>query len=312
MDDGSKGQAQKGPPSPSVNEQPRLPASPNPSSDPGIIPKISSIPAQNLPSISTEDESFDVTTLDPLAALQLLSTGVQGLVDLTGDVPPTPPISRPMTPTQDGIRAGVSAARSRHHFRTPSNVSSEDLTHPSFRRVDVGSPEAHISEPTVVEASIRAQYDAIARKFFSKSPPPVSVNDYLLRLHRYCPMSTAVYLAAAVYIYRIAIEEKVAPVTARTVHRLLLASLRVAMKALEDLSYPHKRFAGVGGVSEKELAKLEVSLCFLTGFNLRVDNEVLHQKTKALQQIAKVGRGTPAALELRLPMRLRGRRVTAA
>lgn len=32
---------------------------------------------------------------------------------------------------------------------------------------------------------------------------------------------------------------------------------------MEDLSYPHKRFAKVGGLSEYELSRLEVSKCHL-------------------------------------------------
>lgn len=84
-------------------------------------------------------------------------------------------------------------------------------------------------------------------------------------------MSTAVYLATSLYIHKLAVVEHIVPVTGRNVHRLVLAGLRVAMKALEDLSYPHRRFAKVGGVSERELGRLEVGFCFLMSFELRVD-----------------------------------------
>jgi hypothetical protein len=99
-------------------------------------------------------------------------------------------------------------------------------------------------------------------------------------------MSTAVYLAAGAYIYKLCVEDKLVPVTPRTVHRLTLASLRVAMKALEDLRYPQHRFAGVGGVRESELRLLEISLCYLTDFDLQVDNEMLYRKAVGLQQAA--------------------------
>lgn len=90
-------------------------------------------------------------------------------------------------------------------------------------------------------------------------------------------MSTATYLATSLYIHRLAVVEKILPVTTRNAHRLLLAGLRVAMKALEDLSYPHARVAKVGGVSEAELGRLEVSFCFVMNFDLKVDQEMLHQ-----------------------------------
>jgi hypothetical protein len=78
--------------------------------------------------------------------------------------------------------------------------------------------------------------------------------------------------------------ERAIVVTKRNAHRLLLAGLRVAMKALEDLSYPHGRFARVGGVSDKELARLEISFCFLTGFELGVNVPVLSQHWELLRR----------------------------
>jgi hypothetical protein len=121
-------------------------------------------------------------------------------------------------------------------------------------------------------------------------------------------MSTAVYLAAGVYIHKLCVEDKVVPVTPRTVHRLLLASLRVAMKALEDLRYPQQRFAGVGGVRESELRLLEISLCYLTDFDLQVTNDMLYKKILGLQQAAieagikKGWTESPMEIKLRIPM----------
>lgn len=131
---------------------------------------------------------------------------------------------------------------------------------------------------------LNLQHSAITRKFFSKAPPPISIEDYLVRIHRFCPMSTAVYLATSLYIFRLAVEERAIPVTRRNCHRLLLAGLRVAMKALEDLSYPHAKIARVGGVSEVELARLEISFCFLVGFELVVDEEALRTHWELLKQ----------------------------
>jgi len=131
---------------------------------------------------------------------------------------------------------------------------------------------------------INLQHSAITRKFYSRLPPPISITDYLLRLHRYCPMSTAVYLATSLYIHRLAVLERAIAVTRRNAHRLLLAGLRVAMKALEDLSYAHGKFAKVGGVSESELARLEISFCFLTGFELVVSEESLQHQWEMLRR----------------------------
>lgn len=299
-----------------VAQAPRTPQpkAPIPSLDPGVIPRMTSLSldADGLPGVGAD---FDVATMDSLVALEMLSRGVQALTDITGNVAPTPPVSRPSSPSSLPLPRASRPPRSPSNPATP--VPADDLRGPYFKTVPIGSPEAHFSEsnPQTVEAAmIRAQHDAIARKFFSKRPPPIAIHDYLLRMHRYCPMSTAVYLAAGAYIHKLALEDKVVPVTLRTVHRLLLGSLRVAMKALEDLSYPHQRFAGVGGVSERELAKLEVSVCYLLNFDLRVSNGLLYDKTKALQDLARLSSGPRAVekMDLRLPSIDRARRQSAA
>jgi hypothetical protein len=97
-----------------------------------------------------------------------------------------------------------------------------------------------------------------------------------------------VYLATSFYIHKLAVEERAIPVTRRNCHRLLLAGLRVAMKALEDLSYPHSRFSRVGGVSESELARLEISFCFLTNFEFKTSKESLLQHAISLREISSL------------------------
>ncbi|CAG8897162.1 unnamed protein product [Penicillium salamii] len=129
------------------------------------------------------------------------------------------------------------------------------------------------------------QMAILAKKFLSKKVPPIALRDYLLRLHKYCPMSTAVYLAASVYIAKMTVVEKVLQVLPKNMHRLVLAGVWVASKALEDLSYAHSRVAKVGGVSELELSKLEISFCFLVDFELRVDERMLMDEALRPQSV---------------------------
>jgi hypothetical protein len=60
------------------------------------------------------------------------------------------------------------------------------------------------------------------------------------------------------------------------------------MKALEDLSYPHSRFSKVGGVSEGELAGLEISFCFLTNFEFKTSKETLLDHAISLKEISSL------------------------
>lgn len=170
------------------------------------------------------------------------------------------------------------------------SIDGVRLKHEHLKRSTPSSsaPDLHSPEPYVVVGAdsqpLNLQHGAITRKFYSKNEPPISVHQYLLRLHQFCPMSTAVYLATSLYIHRLAVEERAIPVTRRNAHRLVLAGLRVAMKALEDLSYPHTKIAKVGGVSEVELARLEISFCFLAGFELVVKEELLKKHWKVLRE----------------------------
>jgi hypothetical protein len=266
---------------------PPQPPAPDPSKDRGVIPPIKS-PAPDEDGL----EELDIWALTPLAALKMLCRGVDTLVRLTGDIPPTPPVrSRAQSPERvQGSKALPPFQHKENLAPQRSRSGDHEIDGVPFTKTPIGSPEAHMSEP-IHDVGADAeptyiQHAAIARKFYSKRPPPITTEEYLLRMHKYCPMSTAVYLATSLYINRMAIAERVIPVTPRNVHRLLLAGLRVAMKALEDLSWPHARFSKVGGVSELELGRLEIAFCFLMDFELRVDAEMLQAEVDMLARAA--------------------------
>ncbi|RMD42661.1 hypothetical protein DV735_g2477, partial [Chaetothyriales sp. CBS 134920] len=284
----------------SQSSTPPLPRPPEPENDRAIVPPIKSpLPDED----AFDSDNLDIFTLTPLAALKLLCRSVDSLVLATGDVPPTPPPrSRCPSPSPSNAAAGSSssplhssslrnekAMASRKRSLVSFGISPpEQIDGVPFLKAPIGSPEAQAQDyPASPREDIGAraqpahiQHGLIARKFWSKRPPPITLEDYLLRLHKFCPMSAAVYLATNHYIRRLAVQDRLIPVTPRNVHRLVLAGLRVAMKALEDLSWPHSRFSKVGGVSEGELSRLEITFCFLMDFSLKVDPAVLQQEAQ--------------------------------
>jgi hypothetical protein len=275
------------------------PKTPDPSADTGLS---IATPNPEIDDTQSSPTSLDVFTLPPVTALKLLCAGVEALVRVTGDIPPTPPPSHPTPTNMRGMQEEKENIVRSHSYtnlslhqrpRTPYNSSGgsvEEIDGVTLRKTPLGSPGIVPKEPYIVIGAnaepVNLQHSAITRKFYSKQPPPISLEDYLMRIHRFCPMSTAVYLATSVYIHRLAVEERAIPVTRRNSHRLLLAGLRVAMKALEDQSYPHRRFSKVGGVSENELARLEISFCFLTNFDLRTTKEILAKHALSLKAIS--------------------------
>ncbi|KAI0883491.1 cyclin-domain-containing protein [Annulohypoxylon maeteangense] len=280
------------------------PPPPIPSADPKLFWQARTPPPLHA---APSPSSHDLFKLPPIAALKLLCAGVEALVRITGDIPPTPPPASPTIPNMRGMQrekaeivrslSEKSLTRLREQAEAQDKARAQKLAldqTPSNQPIDgvhlkqTSSPPKSTLGPYIIigenSQPLNQQHSAITRKFFSKKPPPISIEDYLFRIHRFCPMSTAVYLATSFYIFRLAVEERAIPVTRRNCHRLLLAGLRVAMKALEDLSYPHAKIARVGGVTEGELARLEISFCFLTGFELIIGEEVLRNHWETLKK----------------------------
>lgn len=251
------------------------------------------------------EQDHDLSRLPAAEALRLLSASLETLVRITGDVPPTPAPRTPIDPQMTGLQAEKDIIARSSSGRTPpsrrrssqtrdlsraqaySAAMTQQIHTQAIDGVRLKTPSSPSFEPfTVLTADntpLNAQHGAITRKFYSKLEPPISITSYLARLHQFCPASSAVYLAASLYIHRLAVEQRAIPVTRRNVHRLVLAGLRVATKALEDLAYPHAKVARVGGVSEAELARLEVSFCFLAGFELVIGEELLRGHWEALR-----------------------------
>ncbi|MCJ1447466.1 MAG: hypothetical protein MMC23_007977 [Stictis urceolatum] len=300
--------------SPELSRHAVPPTRPRPSEDKGVLlPSQASLDEPD--TIPSNPSDIDISTLTPLAALKLLTATVDSLILQIASAPLTPPCSSPTTPLLPTlVEANTDHPPDNDASRSPTSLHHQDI--PSPHKTPIGSPEAHPADPTVPIAAadstdlrprpdlssrtssapdsddgLAAQYRVLARKFASKAPPPIPLGAYLERLHTYCPMSTAVYLAAGSYIQRLSGQGFSSPsshtspernceahpppafhvpVTPKTAHRLSLAALRVATKTLEDRSYPHARVAKVGGVSERELARLEISCAFLLDFELLV------------------------------------------
>lgn len=266
-----------------------------------------------------QDQSWDVTSVSPLSALHMFIGAVQALADATGEVPPTPPISRPPTPKAASLGDAHSHLSPPERSPSPSPMSPisplNTTTTQTLPPINLPSPEAHRNEPIpAVEVgadaeAVSIQRAAISRRFFVKTAPPFSLSDYLLRLHQYCPHSSGVYLAAAGYVHRLCVAEVLVPATAKTIHRLSLASIRVASKALEDNKWKQDRVSKVGGVSRRELLSMEVNLCYLLDFELFVTAEELATRMFLLQQAAtqsqRVRKRLSDGFQMRLPTRVK-------
>lgn len=273
------------------------PSAPNPAGDAGVLPEFGSLSLQDAPSPPAETEELDVLTMSRETAMKLIARSIVALANAAGDVPATPPLSRPGTP---GGKENLLRSHRRTASRPATPIPAEKEQH---QPTELAPPEAHHDEPvTIHDIGAGAQPESVqranmARKFFSKSIPKVGVEEYMNRIQKYCPLSTAVWLAAGSYMLRLCVVDRSVPLTFRTMHRLILACALVAMKALEDHRWPQKRFAAVGGVDEASLSRLELCVEFLLSFDVQIFTpEKLKDLTVQLQKA-----GQAATMTCKLP-----------
>lgn len=105
-------------------------------------------------------------------------------------------------------------------------------------------------------------------RFHSRSPPRISVHDYLQRLTTHATLSPPILLSMVYYIDRLCALYPAFTVSSLTIHRFLISSATVASKGLSDSFWTNKTYARVGGISMTELALLELE--FLTRVEWRI------------------------------------------
>lgn len=124
--------------------------------------------------------------------------------------------------------------------------------------------------------------------FFSSPNGTVSIgiSDYLERLFSYLPCSESIFIVTMIYVQRYFTnliadytgeinQENIlflskSVIEKQSLHRILLASMVVALKHFEDIYFSNQFSAKVGGVSNKELNNLEINFLWITHFDLCV------------------------------------------
>ncbi|RHZ50348.1 regulatory cyclin phoB [Aspergillus thermomutatus] len=112
-------------------------------------------------------------------------------------------------------------------------------------------------------------------RFHSRSPPRISVQDYLQRLTTHATLSPPILLSMVYYIDRLCALYPAFTVSSLTIHRFLITSATVASKGLSDSFWTNKTYARVGGISMAELALLELEFLFRVEWRIVPQPEVL-------------------------------------
>ncbi|XP_052170796.1 cyclin-U2-1-like [Diospyros lotus] len=143
--------------------------------------------------------------------------------------------------------------------------------------------------------------------FDSSEAPDLTIQSYLERIFRYTRAGPSVYVVAYVYIDRFCQIHPQFRISASNVHRLLITTIMVASKYVEDMNYRNSYFARVGGITTKEMNRLELEFLFLMGFKLHVNVSVFESYCCHLEREVSVGGGYQIERALRCAEEIKSR-----
>ncbi|KAJ6010595.1 Nuc-1 negative regulatory protein preg [Penicillium sp. IBT 35674x] len=210
--------------------------------------------------------------------------------------PPTPSVSMP-APDNSGGSNKRNSQSDHHSPNAPSagtsggqdvEVSQTKRLRPSAPSVKILPAQYELADPRDLVVLISSMLMELIRfndkiplhqgrltRFHSRSPPRISVQDYLQRLATHATLSPPILLSMVYYIDRLCALYPSFTVSSLTIHRFLISSATVASKGLSDSFWTNKTYARVGGISMNELAMLELEFLFRVQWRIVPQPEVL-------------------------------------
>ncbi|RHN45458.1 putative cyclin [Medicago truncatula] len=160
----------------------------------------------------------------------------------------------------------------------------------------------------IVKNCSRSLSKAISTNIFDcREIPDLTIQSYLERIFRYTKAGPSVYVVAYVYIDRFCQINPGFRINARNVHRLLITTIMVASKYVEDLNYRNSYFGRVGGLTTSEINKLELEFLFMMGFKLHVNVSVFESYCSHLEREVGIGGGYHIEKTLRCAEEIKAR-----
>jgi hypothetical protein len=122
--------------------------------------------------------------------------------------------------------------------------------------------------------------------FYSTIPASVSVRGYIERITKYTHCEESTLIAALIYIDRMC-EINNIYLMEQNIHRIVFASVILAIKYNEDDYYTNNYYSKVGGVVVKELNLLEYELLKLLKYSLYIKSETFEKYRNYLNHYTK-------------------------
>ncbi|KAG5616476.1 hypothetical protein H5410_016300 [Solanum commersonii] len=136
---------------------------------------------------------------------------------------------------------------------------------------------ASVLEKVAETNDLNGRYSAQKISIFDGlTRPTISVQSYLERIFKYANCSPSCFIVAYIYLDRFSQMQPLLPINSFNVHRLLITSVLVSAKFMDDIFYNNGYYGKVGGISTREMNLLEVDFLFGIGFQLNVTPTTFH------------------------------------
>eukprot|EP00826_Nyctotherus_ovalis_P019899 TRINITY_DN1619_c0_g2_i11.p1 TRINITY_DN1619_c0_g2~~TRINITY_DN1619_c0_g2_i11.p1 ORF type:complete len:199 (-),score=19.45 TRINITY_DN1619_c0_g2_i11:193-789(-) len=124
---------------------------------------------------------------------------------------------------------------------------------------------------------------AVIPEFQCAKVPRMSIAQYIARIHTYAKCSESCLVIAFIYINQLTKGTHNVGLTRLNIHRLLITSTVVAIKFSEDQYFDNSYYARVGGISCRELNKMERRFLLLVSYRLHVSREAFDKYLEVLE-----------------------------
>lgn len=135
----------------------------------------------------------------------------------------------------------------------------------------------------ILETSL--QIKDVVTAFHGLKAPSLTIQQYMDRIYKYSCCSPSCFVIALVYVDRFSQQQNLC-LTSLNVHRLLITSVMVAAKFMDDAFFNNAYYAKVGGISTRELNRLETTFLFGLDFRLYVDVNTFEKYRSKLKREA--------------------------
>ncbi|GFP82002.1 cyclin-p3-1 [Phtheirospermum japonicum] len=160
----------------------------------------------------------------------------------------------------------------------------------------LGKPHALSLLSTLLERSVQknermletSQSKDVVTIFHGLRAPSLSIQQYIDRIFKYSCCSPSCFIIAHIYLDRF-IQRSNFCLTNLNIHRLLITSVMVAAKFMDDKFFNNAYYARVGGVTTAELNKLEMKFLLGVDFRLHVSVQTFKKYCSVLKKEATNG-----------------------